>query len=48
MLRGRCDHEHAEEGNVLKFDATAMTYRYLDDEEVARLRKEKAKEKAGK
>ena len=32
----------------LKFDATAVTYRYLDDDEVARLRKEKAKEKAGK
>lgn len=39
--------ETQKEG-VLKFDATAMTYRYLDDEEVARLRKEKAKEKAGK
>lgn len=32
----------------LKFDATAVTYRYLDDEEVARLRKEKAKEKGAK
>jgi type IV pilus assembly protein PilO len=32
----------------LKFDATAMTYRYLDDEEVATLRREKAKEKARK
>lgn len=32
----------------LKFDATAVTYRYLDDEEVAALRKEKAKEKARK
>ncbi|MBT9499297.1 pilus assembly protein PilO [Zoogloea oleivorans] len=32
----------------LKFDATAVTYRYLDDEEVARLRREKAKEKAAK
>lgn len=32
----------------LKFDATAVTYRYLDDDEVAKLRKEKAKEKAGK
>lgn len=31
----------------LKFDATAVTYRYLDDEEVAKLRKDKAKEKAG-
>ena len=39
--------ETQKEG-ALKFDATAMTYRYLDDEEVARLRKEKAKEKAGK
>lgn len=39
--------ETQKEG-MLKFDATAMTYRYLDDEEVARLRKEKAKEKAGK
>ena len=39
--------ETQKEG-VLKFDATAMTYRYLDDEEVARLRKEKAKEQAGK
>ena len=37
-----------QKDGVLKFDATAMTYRYLDDEEVARLRKEKAKEKAGK
>ncbi len=33
---------------ILKFDATAVTYRYLDDDEVARLRREKAKEKAGK
>ena len=33
---------------VLKFDATAVTYRYLDDDEVAKLRKEKAKEKAAK
>ncbi|MBS0352833.1 MAG: type 4a pilus biogenesis protein PilO [Proteobacteria bacterium] len=39
--------ETLKEGN-LKFDATAMTYRYLDDEEVAALRKEKAKEKARK
>ena len=37
-----------QKDGLLKFDATAMTYRYLDDEEVARLRKEKAKEKAGK
>ncbi len=37
-----------QKDGVLKFDATAMTYRYLDDEEAARLRKEKAKEKAGK
>jgi len=37
-----------QKDGALKFDATAMTYRYLDDEEVARLRKEKAKEKAGK
>lgn len=33
---------------TLKFDATAITYRYLDDEEVATLRREKAKEKARK
>lgn len=39
--------EGMKEGN-LKFDATAVTYRYLDDEEVARIRKEKAKEKAAK
>lgn len=39
--------EAMKEGN-LKFDATAVTYRYLDDEEVARLRREKAKEKAAK
>ena len=39
--------EAMKEGN-LKFDATAVTYRYLDDEEVARLRREKAKEKAPK
>lgn len=39
--------EAMKEGN-LKFDATAITYRYLDDEEVARLRREKAKEKAAK
>lgn len=39
--------EAMKEGN-LKFDATAVTYRYLDDEEVARIRKEKAKEKAAK
>lgn len=39
--------ETMKEGN-LKFDATAVTYRYLDDEEVARLRREKAKEKAAK
>lgn len=39
--------ETLKEGN-LKFDATAMTYRYLDDEEVSALRKEKAKEKARK
>ena len=39
--------EAMKEGN-LKFDATAITYRYLDDEEVARLRREKAKEKAPK
>ncbi|MBS0369264.1 MAG: type 4a pilus biogenesis protein PilO [Proteobacteria bacterium] len=39
--------ETLKEGN-LKFDATAVTYRYLDDEEVSALRKEKAKEKARK
>lgn len=39
--------ETLKEGN-LKFDATAVTYRYLDDEEVAALRREKAKEKARK
>jgi type IV pilus assembly protein PilO len=39
--------EAQKEGN-LKFDATAVTYRYLDDEEVARIRREKAKEKAAK
>lgn len=39
--------ETLKEGS-LKFDATAMTYRYLDDEEVAALRREKAKEKARK
>ena len=39
--------EAMKEGN-LKFDATAVTYRYLDDEEVVRLRREKAKEKAAK
>lgn len=39
--------ETVKEGN-LKFDATAVTYRYLDDEEVARIRREKAKEKAAK
>lgn len=39
--------ETGKDGN-LKFDATAVTYRYLDDEEVARIRREKAKEKAGK
>jgi len=38
----------AQKDGGLKFDATAVTYRYLDDDEVARLRKEKAKEKAGK
>ena len=37
----------AQKDGSLKFDATAVTYRYLDDEEVAKLRKEKAKEKAG-
>jgi len=37
-----------QKDGVLKFDATAVTYRYLDDEEVAKLRKEKAKEKATK
>jgi type IV pilus assembly protein PilO len=35
-----------QKDGVLKFDATAVTYRYLDDDEVAKLRKEKAKEKA--
>lgn len=39
--------ETLKDGN-LKFDATAVTYRYLDDEEVAALRREKAKEKARK
>lgn len=34
-----------QKDGTLKFDATAVTYRYLDDEEVAKLRKEKAKEK---
>ncbi|WP_300437268.1 type 4a pilus biogenesis protein PilO [Zoogloea sp.] len=38
----------AQKDGGLKFDATAVTYRYLDDDEVAKLRKEKAKEKAGK
>ena len=38
----------AQKDGSLKFDATAVTYRYLDDEEVARLRKEKAKEKVAK
>ncbi|WP_374259478.1 type 4a pilus biogenesis protein PilO [Zoogloea sp.] len=38
----------AQKEGSLKFDATAVTYRYLDDEEVAKLRKEKAKEKAAK
>jgi len=38
----------AQKDGGLKFDATAVTYRYLDDEEVARLRREKAKDKAGK
>ena len=38
----------AQKEGGLKFDATAVTYRYLDDDEVAKLRKEKAKEKAGK
>ncbi len=37
-----------QKDGVLKFDATAVTYRYLDDDEVAKLRKEKAKEKAAK
>ena len=32
----------------LKFDATAVTYRYLDEEEVAKARKDKSKDKAGK
>lgn len=39
--------ESVKDGS-LKFDATAVTYRYLDDEEVARLRREKAKQKAAK
>ncbi|MDD3352883.1 type 4a pilus biogenesis protein PilO [Zoogloea sp.] len=39
--------EATKEG-TLKFDATAVTYRYLDDEEVAQLRKAKAKEKGPK
>ncbi|MBL0284344.1 MAG: type 4a pilus biogenesis protein PilO [Zoogloea sp.] len=38
----------AQKDGGLKFDATAVTYRYLDDDEVAKLRKEKAKEKGGK
>ena len=38
----------AQKDGALKFDATAVTYRYLDDDEVAKLRKEKAKEKGGK
>mgnify|MGYP000370224709 FL=1 len=38
----------AQKDGSLKFDATAVTYRYLDDEEVAKLRKEKAKEKGSK
>lgn len=33
---------------ALKFDATAVTYRYLDEEEVAKARKDKSKDKAGK
>lgn len=37
-----------QKDGALKFDATAVTYRYLDDDEVAKLRKEKAKEKAAK
>jgi type IV pilus assembly protein PilO len=36
--------EAQKEGN-LKFDATAVTYRYLDDEEVARLRREKPRKR---
>lgn len=35
-------------GAGLKMDATAVTYRYLDDEEVAKQRKDKAAAKAGK
>lgn len=38
----------AQKDGSLKFDATAVTYRYLDDDEVAKLRKEKAKEKGSK
>ena len=38
----------AQKEGGLKFDATAVTYRYLADDEVAKLRNEKAKEKAGK
>ena len=40
--------ETQKEGGRLKFDATAMTYRYLDDEEVARLRKERPKKRRAK
>ncbi|NTV09738.1 MAG: type 4a pilus biogenesis protein PilO [Zoogloea sp.] len=38
----------AGKDGVLKLDATAVTYRYLDDEEIASMRKAKAKEKAAK
>ena len=38
----------AQKDGSLKFDATAVTYRYLDEEEVAKARKDKSKDKAGK
>mgnify|MGYP000007541938 CR=1 FL=1 len=38
----------AGKDGALKFDATAVTYRYLDEEEVAKARKDKSKDKAGK
>ncbi len=37
----------SKEGGLLKMDAVATTYRYLDDEEMAKMRKQKA-EKAAK
>ncbi|MBL8484759.1 MAG: type 4a pilus biogenesis protein PilO [Rhodocyclaceae bacterium] len=44
---GEMSLEATKDAGILRLDAVATTYRYLDDEEVARIRKEKAAKQQG-